>query len=983
MSLLRASGLRCHLRSLQVSQVVQRSILAPQARHYSDESVQDSSQPSEPPKDVGQKTEPLVWDPACNLINRQGWHAASLKTNYSNIGPKPGPVSISKEVLNALRTRKPILGLETAIYTHGFPKPDNHQLALEMEAVVRDLGVVPATIGILDGEIHIGMTEEQLKRITDSAGEPHTHKISRRDIAYHIASGTQFNGGTTIAGTILLAESVGIRVIATGGLGGVHKGGENSMDISADLTELSRNNIAVVTSGMKSFLDAPRTLEFLETQGVFVSTFGNKSEKVDIPGFFSRESGCLSPYVVESPEEAARIYFASERLGLGSGSLYFNPIPEEYEIPKSEMDPIIASAVEKTSAITGKDNTPAVLAEILKQTEGRSMEANRQLVLNNAKIGARMSLELSRLRYQRQERRTESYNKFKSSQGDASKPSKPKPRKNQQTFKRPGFIKKIQKEAEESTAEKDPKPAADSIIKATNGIIRTASPLAPRTSPSQPSDRKSFSTLTSPEPTTQTGVILVIGGVGIDVIAKCNNKHLLPATSNPGAVTVSVGGVAKNIAATLAQLDPPNPVKFLSAVGHDINGLRVLQDLKALGINSDDVSIKKGFRTASYAAINSDAVEGGLSTAVVDMDVITSIERSEIAAVVEKYKPSIICFDSNLSKEAVQAICEAARKHGALAVWEPTSMPKASALSSLFTSLRLDRDCGVDIVSPNDHELNEIYESVCRTENMAQDRPDILEEQKQKIKGDGERASNTFNSLKELLNRLAADLSREKVTPTVFTYPNADSLRTSISRAIYLLPYFPTIITKLGSKGVLTVRSIKHPNPLEATRNRYTPYYSLTDEIKEARDTPGVNTTAFDANIFIPAEPYDPETQIIGTHIHWTPAGRKLTSEDIVSSNGAGDTFLGSFLHNLCYGPKAKWATGNIIASPWMYFEDEELVTLIRRAQLSAVRTLQSAESHPIREPGSLQARKELLEKRLWERSIEDLKSDEIFEGMT
>src|SRR6218665_2004077 len=188
MSLLRASGLRCHLRSLQVSQVVQRSILAPRARHYSDESVQDSSQPSEPPKDVGQQTEPLVWDPASNLINRQGWHPSSLKTNYSSIGPKPGPVSISKEVLNALRTRKPILGLETAIYTHGFPKPDNHQLALEMEAVVRDLGVVPATIGILDGEIHIGMTEEQLKRITDSAGEPHTHKISRRDIAYHIAS---------------------------------------------------------------------------------------------------------------------------------------------------------------------------------------------------------------------------------------------------------------------------------------------------------------------------------------------------------------------------------------------------------------------------------------------------------------------------------------------------------------------------------------------------------------------------------------------------------------------------------------------------------------------------------------------------------------------------------------------------------------------------------------------------------------------------
>ncbi|KAF3903637.1 hypothetical protein AA313_de0205465 [Arthrobotrys entomopaga] len=396
MSLLRASGMRCSsIRPSQTSAILSKSKKTILARSYSDlhispeilnelsdERDNPKAQPIAPLNSLGR---PYIWD--C-LPQYSHWRHVRF----------PELFTLSKDVENAFRHKQPIVALETAIYTHGFPKPDNYTLALEMEHTVRDHGAVPATIGILNGKIHIGMTNEQIEELALSAGTERTSKISSRDIAYHLGkSGFPMNGGTTIAGTIKIAHSVGIKVVATGGLGGVHKGGENSMDISTDLMELGKSGIAVVTSGMKSFLDTPRTMEYLETQGVFVSTFGNPNEKVDIPGFFSRESGYKSPYVVESSEEAANIFFASQLLNLHSGCLFFNPIPEQYEIPKAEMDPIIESATSKSSNITGKDNTPAVLNEIVKQTEGRSIRANRKLVLNNAKTGAQIAVLLRQL----------------------------------------------------------------------------------------------------------------------------------------------------------------------------------------------------------------------------------------------------------------------------------------------------------------------------------------------------------------------------------------------------------------------------------------------------------------------------------------------------------------------------------------------------------------------------------------------------------
>ncbi|CCX29982.1 Similar to Pseudouridine-5' acc. no. Q01RY8 [Pyronema omphalodes CBS 100304] len=309
-------------------------------------------------------------------------------------------LKISDEVKSALNAGQPVVALESAIYTHGFPHPQNLELAQDIEAVIRAHGAVPATICMLNGKAVVGLSSKEMEQMTDSANHKEKMKVSRRDLAF--ALGTAMNdptrslvGGTTIAGTSVIAHLAGIKVFATGGLGGVHRGVEKTMDVSADLTELGRTPVAVVCAGSKAFLDLERTLEYLETEGVYVGTFGSDM----YPAFYSREAGIKSPSVVRDAKEAASIIYASHALGLTSGQLFANPIPSEFEIPNSEIQSIIKSAVSaaESAGASGKDNTPFILADILRRTEGRSIKANRGLILNNAKMGAQVAVELSKL----------------------------------------------------------------------------------------------------------------------------------------------------------------------------------------------------------------------------------------------------------------------------------------------------------------------------------------------------------------------------------------------------------------------------------------------------------------------------------------------------------------------------------------------------------------------------------------------------------
>jgi pseudouridine-5'-phosphate glycosidase/pseudouridine kinase len=338
------------------------------------------------------------------LPHVQNWRQlpCSLR-GIRHLSSKSPFLKISEEVQQALHENRPVVALESTIYTHGFPYPENIALASHLESIVRAGGGVPATIGILDGVARVGLTADEVIRLAGASGKPDTLKISRRDLGFACGLGSpgrRYNGGTTVAGTMILAHLAGIQVFATGGLGGVHRGAESTMDISADLTELGRTPVAVISSGCKSFLDIGRTLEYLETQGVPVATFADgRPAKVDFPAFWTRDSGIQSPMVLEDETIAAAVIHAHTSLGLQSGLLFANPIPEAFSIAKDDMDKVIEEALEEAAqaGATGAANTPFILAKIKDLTGKNSVTANRALIENNVKRGTQVAAELMRL----------------------------------------------------------------------------------------------------------------------------------------------------------------------------------------------------------------------------------------------------------------------------------------------------------------------------------------------------------------------------------------------------------------------------------------------------------------------------------------------------------------------------------------------------------------------------------------------------------
>jgi len=294
----------------------------------------------------------------------------------------------SPEVAAALDAGRAVVALESTIITHGMPWPRNLETARLVEQTVRDAGATPATIAVLNGQLHIGLTEAELERLAQAKG---VAKLSRADLAVCLAQGG--TGATTVAATMIAAELAGIEVFATGGIGGVHKGAEQTFDISADLHELAATRVTVIAAGAKAILDLPKTLEVLETLGVPVIAYGQD----DLPAFWSATSGIKAPLRMDHPFEIARAHRMRARLGLPGGQLIANPIPKAAEIPQSELAPVIAQASADATelGITGKAVTPFLLQRIFDLTGGASLEANIALVLNNARLGAAVAVALS------------------------------------------------------------------------------------------------------------------------------------------------------------------------------------------------------------------------------------------------------------------------------------------------------------------------------------------------------------------------------------------------------------------------------------------------------------------------------------------------------------------------------------------------------------------------------------------------------------
>lgn len=300
-----------------------------------------------------------------------------------------GYLDIKPEVREALEAGRPVVALESTILSHGMPWPENLDFAARVEEVVRAEGAVPATMAIMGGKLKVGLSQADLEVMCRAEN---VGKVSRRDVPVYLATGR--NGATTVATTMLISALAGVRVFATGGIGGVHRHGEVTMDISADLQELAHTSVAVVCAGAKQILDIGRTLEYLETMGVPVLGMGTG----EFPAFYCRRSGHMLDYALRDEAEAAAILRAKWELGLNGGVLIANPIPEEYGMDFDEMEGVIRTALEAAEAagVHGKEITPFLLAKVKDLTGGESLKSNIQLALNNARCAARIAVAYAR-----------------------------------------------------------------------------------------------------------------------------------------------------------------------------------------------------------------------------------------------------------------------------------------------------------------------------------------------------------------------------------------------------------------------------------------------------------------------------------------------------------------------------------------------------------------------------------------------------------
>jgi pseudouridine-5'-phosphate glycosidase len=304
--------------------------------------------------------------------------------------PTSSHLDITDEVTGALDSEQAVVALESTIISHGMPYPQNVETALEVEQIVRENGAIPATIAVQGGRLKVGLSEDEITHLGKLGQQ--AIKTSRRDLPFVVAR--KEDGATTVAATMIIAAMAGIRIFATGGIGGVHRGAEESFDISADLEELARSNVAVVCAGIKSVLDIGRTLEYLETKGVPVVGYQTDT----LPAFYTLSSGYPVDYRVDETAEIAHALRTKWSMGFEGGMVIANPIPKDYALDEVEVEAAIADALAdmKNEEITGKDATPFLLQRIVERTGGRSLEANIQLVINNARLAAKIAAQLAK-----------------------------------------------------------------------------------------------------------------------------------------------------------------------------------------------------------------------------------------------------------------------------------------------------------------------------------------------------------------------------------------------------------------------------------------------------------------------------------------------------------------------------------------------------------------------------------------------------------
>ncbi|VDB99643.1 unnamed protein product [Peniophora sp. CBMAI 1063] len=734
-------------------------------------------------------------------------------------------IRVNPEVEDALATGKPVVALETTIITHGMPYPTNLETARSCENLVRKGGAIPATIGIMDGRIHVGLSDKELDRF----GDPDfgAVKVSRRDIAPAMALGK--NGSTTCSATTVISALAGIKFFATGGLGGVHRGGEDSLDISADLPELARCPVGLVSAGVKSILDIGRTLEYLETLGVPVISWGTD----EFPAFYSRKSGFKSPWSMSDPAQAARLLFNQWTLGMGNGALFAVPIPEQYETSGEELQKLVLQAVAKSEengmSKRGKEVTPWLLNEVRQLSGGKSLENNVALIENTSELAGRMAVEYAKL-----------VQEFAS----------------------------VSSQSVPTTASREP--------------IQTVE---------MPDFAQADTVGTLPSPS-----IVVFGSAAVDITAQASSIYSRAdgsQSTTPGKVSMSLGGVARNIAEAAHRSLPNTSVHtsgLASCVGDDSFGRLLVEETRSIGMRTDGIITTASGSTAVCNMVIDES--GGLVGGVADMDIIKNLTDSDLSKMLNNIdisKNPIVAMDANLSSKTLRTIVAHCSKHRLQTFYEPTSVIKSIAIQPAMAQWTDSSRSAITYASPNLLELSHLYTALVMDADGAPS-----EKMRWNVLDRFALSAEYRTSVEHLARQNVSDHDSSKGTLSFLLTDGVAQM------AINLLPFFQHLITKCGDRGVLLAMRVPED---------YRPEWLLERSNAQQR----LVVARGDAEI------------VVLKHIPALP----LDASDIVNVTGAGDTLVGSLLASLAVTPGA-------LSHPRL------LDTNIMNAQKAAILTLKS-----------------------------------------
>lgn len=723
---------------------------------------------------------------------------------------RQAPIDVHPEVEDALATGKPVVALESTIITHGMPYPTSLEMAQSVERIVRSTGSIPATIAVIGGRIKIGLHPAELERLADQRSNTTAVKLSRRDIAAAIA--LKKDGGTTCCSTLIFAALAGIKVFATGGLGGVHRGGENTMDVSADLHELTRCPVGLVSAGVKSILDIRRTLEYLETLGVPVVSY---AETHDFPAFYSGRSGLESPWRVNDPRTAAHILHTHWQLGMSNGALFAVPIPAEYEAVGSALQDAVEQAVreseEQNISNLGKAVTPWLLNRVGELTQGKSLISNIALVENTALVGGQIAVEYAKLAGDRHDQ--------------------------DQCYPVPG----IQGKSDE---------------------LHSASDVA---SSGTTDDLKGQELLNAS--------LIVVGCAAVDITSQpLTDSDLGHQSTSPGKVSMSLGGVGRNIAEAAHRVLSSCGSEFsaatllVSSVGDDSFGRLLSEGTRMLGMRTDGLIPVHGGRSPVCSLLLE--TSGGLRTGVADMDLVRNMDGHMALEFILAHKPKLLAVDGNLSPDTLKVVVSECLRNGVDVFFESTSVVNsASILPAIAGNLDQLAWSPIAFASPNLLELAHVYQQAQFLDLTSHDRWwQVL---------DGLGLGSKFRTDLDLLSRRDAsnhDTSRGNLAFIVE--------KGVAQMAINLLPFFRHLVIKCGDLGVIVVMRFTGDDAAESS-------WSTESTNHHRRYVVSHSSTSGDI--------------VVLQHF---PA-MQLPNDALVNTTGAGDSLVGALLATLVQSPKA------------------------------------------------------------------------------